>query len=138
MDHTDLITIVNPIVLASSPETVDKLEGLVGMWSKEIELVLAESEQVFSFVTYKGLVLILIYEKKARVWTSYSVYRQYTNLFIFRFVFQHIVRLPSHCHCHLPLPYAIAIVMYLALKDDTFSVHLSSGKRLMILGLQLN
>ena len=74
VDHTDLITIVNPIVLASSPETVDKLEGLVGMWSKEIELVLAESEQVFSIVTYKGLVLIMIYEKIARVWTLVDLY----------------------------------------------------------------
>ena len=32
--------------LAKSPETVDKLEGLVALWAKEIELVLAKSEQV--------------------------------------------------------------------------------------------
>ena len=31
---------------AKSPETVDKLEGLVALWAKEIELVLAKSEQV--------------------------------------------------------------------------------------------
>ena len=33
-------------VLAKSPETVDKLEGLVALWAKEIELVLAKSEQL--------------------------------------------------------------------------------------------
>jgi hypothetical protein len=34
------------LFLAKSPETVDKLEGLVALWAKEIELVLAKSEQV--------------------------------------------------------------------------------------------
>lgn len=38
------------MLLANSPETVDKLEGLVALWSKEIELVLAESEQVLGVV----------------------------------------------------------------------------------------
>ena len=32
--------------LANNPDTVDKLEGLVALWSKVIEQVLAESEQV--------------------------------------------------------------------------------------------
>jgi len=31
---------------ASNPDIVDKLEGLIAYWSKEIEQVLAESEQV--------------------------------------------------------------------------------------------
>ena len=32
--------------LANNPDVVDKLEGLVALWSKVIEQVLAESEQV--------------------------------------------------------------------------------------------
>ena len=31
---------------ANNPDVVDKLEGLVALWSKVIEQVLAESEQV--------------------------------------------------------------------------------------------
>ncbi|XP_028415244.1 dynein heavy chain 5, axonemal-like [Dendronephthya gigantea] len=34
------------LTAAKSPETVDKLEGLVALWAKEIELVLAKSEQL--------------------------------------------------------------------------------------------
>ena len=34
------------VFLANNPDTVDKLEGLVALWSKVIEQVLAESEQV--------------------------------------------------------------------------------------------
>ena len=44
------ITFTIPFTLflvAKSPETVDKLEGLVALWAKEIELVLAKSEQVY-------------------------------------------------------------------------------------------
>lgn len=34
------------IFSANNPDVVDKLEGLVALWSKVIEQVLAESEQV--------------------------------------------------------------------------------------------
>lgn len=34
------------ILSANNPDVVDKLEGLVAQWSKVIEQVLAESEQV--------------------------------------------------------------------------------------------
>ena len=35
--------------LANNPDIVDKLEGLVALWSKVIEQVLAESEQVGTY-----------------------------------------------------------------------------------------
>ena len=34
------------ILSANNPDVLDKLEGLVALWSKVIEQVLAESEQV--------------------------------------------------------------------------------------------
>ena len=36
--------------VANNPDVVDKLEGLVAFWSKDIEQVLAESEQVGSIL----------------------------------------------------------------------------------------
>ena len=43
-----------PSFSANNPDVVDKLEGLVALWSKVIEQVLAESEQV----RYKFVVVI--------------------------------------------------------------------------------
>ena len=37
------------VLLANNPDVVDKLEGLIAQWSKVIEQVLAESEQVGLF-----------------------------------------------------------------------------------------
>ena len=48
--------------LANNPDTVDKLEGLVALWSKVIEQVLAESEQVGHtplWLMYSTLYLLL-------------------------------------------------------------------------------
>lgn len=49
-DHTDLLdslkTPADYMMAANNPDTVDKLESLVNLWSKEIEQVLAESEQM--------------------------------------------------------------------------------------------
>lgn len=40
------VFVIFVLFLASNPDIVDKLEGLIALWSKEIEQVLAESEQV--------------------------------------------------------------------------------------------
>jgi dynein heavy chain len=44
---------------ASNLDIVDKLEGLIALWSKEIEQVLAESEQVrpVNFISYSCILL---------------------------------------------------------------------------------
>ena len=43
-------------LLANNPDVVDKLEGLIAQWSKVIEQVLAESEQVgaYNFLSSKS------------------------------------------------------------------------------------
>ena len=41
------------VLLANNPDVVDKLEGLIAQWSKVIEQVLAESEQVGLFNPFK-------------------------------------------------------------------------------------
>lgn len=41
-----LATNLTIVLSANNPDVVDKLEGLVALWSKVIEQVLAESEQV--------------------------------------------------------------------------------------------
>ena len=39
-------------ILANNPDVVDKLEGLIAQWSKVIEQVLAESEQVGNVIVF--------------------------------------------------------------------------------------
>ncbi len=44
----NIIIFINLIffVLGNNPDLLEKIEGLVGVWTKQIEQVLAESEQV--------------------------------------------------------------------------------------------
>lgn len=60
---------------ANNPDVLDKLEGLVALWSKVIEQVLAESEQVMWFL-FKWLLLILSIHVTAlshQKWVKYGL-----------------------------------------------------------------